>query len=233
MSVPQFVPTADNLYVISYPERTAKEYDFQSLLSQSKTCERNGEVERACNLRYDGVKRLIDLLPDEDEIVLDWEVEENQDILKLLRGSAIDHFLVGDFDMAAGLMEMTLDMDPEDHLETTKLLAYCYVALAEYELFDEIVNDISGKYPEKEILKMWSEYRQTNVIPAGELIHFKRNFPVFYAEFTAEEHLVSDEYLNDIESEHPSRESQARELWLQTEHLWTQFPGFIEALQSN
>ena len=107
MSVPQFVPTADNLYVISYPERTAKEYDFQSLLSQSKTCERNGEVERA-NLRYDGVKRLIDLLPDEDEIVLDWEVEENQDILKLLRGSAIDHFLVGDFDMAAGLMEMTL-----------------------------------------------------------------------------------------------------------------------------
>jgi hypothetical protein len=44
---------------------------------------------------------------------------------------------------------------------------------------------------------------------------------------------VSDEYLNDIESEHPSRESQARELWLQTEHLWTQFPGFIEALQSN
>ena len=78
-----------------------------------------------------------------------------------------------------------------------------------------------------------SDIRQTNVIPAGELIHFKRNFPVFYAEFTAEEHLVSDEYLNDIESEHPSRESQARELWLQTEHLWTQFPGFIEALQSN
>lgn len=37
------------------------------------------------------------------------------------------------------------------------------MALAEYELFDEIVNDISDKYPEKEILKMWSEYRQTNV----------------------------------------------------------------------
>ena len=78
MSVPQFVPTADNLYVISYPERTAKEYDFQSLLSQSKTCERNGEVERACNLRYDGVKRLIDLLPEAVEMVLDGDVEGRQ-----------------------------------------------------------------------------------------------------------------------------------------------------------
>ena len=233
MSVPQFVPTADNLYVISYPERTAKEYDFQSLLSQSKTCERNGEVERACNLRYDGVKRLIDLLPDEDEIVLDWEAEENQAILKLLRSSAIDHFLVGDFDMAAGLMEMTLDMDPEDHLETTKLLAYCYVALAEYELFDEIVNDISDKYPEKEILKLWSEFRQTGSLPAGELIHFKKSFPVFYAEFTSNVHEVTPEYLADIESEKPLRQTLARELWLQTEHLWTQFPGFIEALRNH
>ncbi len=232
MSIPQFVPTADNMYVITYPERTVKEYDFQNLLSQAERCERDGDVEKACNIRYNGVKRVIELLPDEDEIILDWDVKENQTVLELLHSSAVDHFLVGDFDMAAGLMEMTLDMDPEDHLETTKLLAYCYVALEEYELFDEIVNDISDKYPEKEILKMWSEYRQTNVIPAGELIYFERNFPVFYAEFTAAEHGVSPEYLSDIKSEHPSREAQARELWLQTEHLWAQFPGFIEALRA-
>ena len=143
----------------------------------------------------------------------------------------IDHFLVGDFEMAAGLFEMELDMDPEDHLEATKPLAYCYVALGEYESFDEIVDDISDKYPEKEILKLWSEFRRTGRLPSGEMIHFRKSFPVFYAEFTSDKHEITPDYLADIESERPSREAQARELWLQTEHLWTQFPGFVEALK--
>ena len=56
---------------------------------------------------------------------------------------------------------------------------------------------------------------------------------MFYAEFKAAEHPVSAAYLADIDSEHPSREALARELWLQTEHLWNQFPGFIEALQKH
>lgn len=38
-------------------------------------------------------------------------------------------------------------------------------------------------------------------------------------------------YLRDIESERPSQAAQARELWLQTENLWTLWPGFVEALQ--
>lgn len=154
-------------------------------------------------------------------------------MLELLKSSAIDHFLVGDFEMAAGMFEMILDMDPEDHLEATKPLAYCYVALGEYELFDEVINDISDKYPEKEILKLWSEFRRNGSLPAGEMIHLRKNFPVFYAEFVAPTHPVSPEYLADIESERPSREAQARELWLQTEHLWTSFPGFIEALRES
>lgn len=196
-----------------------------------RRCEREGDVERACNLRYDGIKKLIDLIPDEDEIWLDWEDRGNQAVLELLKGSAIDHFLVGDFEMAAGLFEKELDMDPEDHLEATKPLAYCYVALGEYESFDEIVDDISDKYPEKEILKLWSEFRRTGRLPSGEMIHFRKSFPVFYAEFTSDKHEITPDYLADIESERPSREAQARELWLQTEHLWTQFPGFVEALK--
>ncbi len=233
MSLPQFVPTADNTFVIAYPETVDERYDFPAILSRSKAYERKGEIEKACNLRYDAVKRIIDLIPDEDEIVLDWDEEDNHAVLDLLRCSAIDHFLIGDFEMAAGLMEMTLDLDPEDHLETTKPLAFCYVALGEYELFDEVLNDISDKYPEKEILKMWSEFRKNGEIPAGELIHFKRNYPLYYSEFTADEHPVSEAYLADIDGDHPSREALARELWLQTEHLWNQFPGFIEALKKH
>ena len=218
-NTPQFVPTAENTYVISYPiHGTDAAYDFAAILARSRTCERQGDVEQACNLRYEGVKKLMDLIPDEDEVQLDWEEEENQSVLELLKRSAIDHFLVGDFEMAAGMMEMLLDMD---------------LALEDYEQFDEIVNDISDKYPEKEILKLWSEFRQTGSLPAGELIHFKKSFPVFYAEFTSNVHEVTPEYLADIESEKPLRQTLARELWLQTEHLWTQFPGFIEALRNH
>ena len=81
--------------------------------------------------------------------------------------------------MAAGMMEMLLDMDPEDHLETTKPLAFCLPGARRLRTFDEIVNDISDKYPEKEILKLWSEFRQTGSLPAGELIHFKKVFRYF------------------------------------------------------
>ena len=229
---PRFLPTAENTYVISYPEHgPGYPYDFAAILRRSHECERGGDVEQACNMRYDGVKKLMDILPDEDDVWLDWEDGGCRAVLELLKSSAIDHFLVGDFEMAAGMFEMVLDMDPEDHLEATKPLAYCYVALGEYELFDEVINDISDKYPEKEILKLWSEFRRNGALPVGEMIHLRKNFPVFYAEFVGGEHPVSSEYLADIESERPSREAQARELWLQTEHLWTSFPGFIEALR--
>ena len=231
---PLFKPTSDNMYVISYPQSgTDAGYDFPGVLSRARKSEQQGDIEMACNLRYDAVKKLMDILPDEDEIVLDWEENDNQAVLELMRSSAIDHFLVGDFEMAAGMLEMLLDMDPEDHLEATKTLAYCYVALEEYELFDEVVNDISDKYPEKEILKMWSEFRRNDVLPAGEFIHFKKSFPVYYTEFVSDSHEITPEYLADIESEHSSKQALARELWLQTEHLWTQFPGFIEALKNH
>ena len=232
-TTPRFTPTAENMYVISYPERTQEGYDFSAILNHSHVCQRKGEVEKACNMRYDAFKKLVDLIPDEDEVVLDWEDDASRAVLKLIGDSSIDHFLVGDFEMAAGMMEMVLDLDPEDHLEITKPLAYCYVALEEYELFDEVVNDISDKNPEKEILKMWSEFRKTNRIPTGEFIYFKKNFPVFYNEFVSDDHGVSTGYLQDLEGEHPSKQTLARELWLQTEHLWAQFPGFIEALKAS
>jgi len=138
---------------------------------------------------------------------------------------------VGDFELAAAMFELLLDLDPEDHLEATQPLAYCYIVLEEDELFDEIIDDISDKYPEKAILKMWSGLNRSGAIPEGEAIHFKKSFPVYYAEFTAPSHDVTAEFVASIESEHPSREAQARELWLQTEHIWNRHPEFIEALK--
>lgn len=222
-------PTVDNSFRIVYD---SPKLDLGEALRLSQSQESQGQIEKACNTRFEAFQILMEMMPD-DEITLDWEDKNNQNALLLIHYSAIDHFLVGDFEMCAAMLELILELDPEDHLEATKRLAYTYVALEEYELFDEVINDISDKYADKELLNMWSEFRRRGVIPDGELIRFKKSFKAYYDEFRAEEHLVSEEYLSDIESEHPKRETLARELWLQTEHLWTLHPEFIAELKKH
>ena len=224
-------PTPQDCYRIDYPAGE-KGFTFEKAWLRSQEQEAAGEIEAACNTRYEAFQKLADLIPEEGETELEWEDEHNQNAMFILNSSAIDHFLIGDFEMCAAMLEMLLELDPEDHLEATKLLAYSYVALGEYELFDEVINDISDKYADKEVLKLWSEFRRNGHLPEGELFHFRHNFAVYYKEFISDAHPVSEEYLQDVESLRPSREALARELWLKTEHLWTLFPGFIEALKA-
>ena len=127
---------------------------------------------------------------------------------------------------------MLLELDPEDHLEGSTLLAFDYVAMDEQELFDEVVNDISDKYADRTLLLLWSGFRREGRLSEGELHRFKVKFAPFYAEFTAAEHPADEAYLRDIESEHPSVGAQARELWLRTENLWARWPEFIAALRA-
>lgn len=222
-------PTVDNSYRIIYDN---PKQDLGEALQLSQYQESQGEIEKACNTRFESFQILMELLPDE-EITLEWEDNNNQNAMLLVNYSAIDHFLVGDFEMCAAMLELILELDPEDHLEATKRLAYTYVALEEYELFDEIINDISDKYADKEILNMWCEFRREGTIPEGEFIRFKKSFKAYYEEFKADEHPVSQDYICDIENDHPKRETLARELWLQTEHLWAMFPDFITELKKH
>ena len=226
-------PTADNTYRIACEENgRSVECDFGKALACSQQQETDGDIMGACNTRFEAFQQLMELIPDTTDIELEWEDTNSRDALLIISYSAIDHFLVCDFEMCAAMLEMLLELDPEDHLDASKRLAYAYVALEEYELFDEVINDISDKYADKELLTLWSEFRRTGKLPDGEFIHFRKSFGVYYKEFTADEHPVDETYLKEIESDHPSREALARELWLQTEHLWTVFPGFIEALKA-
>ena len=63
------------------------------------------------------------------------------------------------------------------------------------------------------------------------MVRLKSRFRPYYDEFMADSHPVDGEYLRDIHSERPSMQARARELWLQTEHLWKQFPCFVEELR--
>ena len=228
-------PTAENTYRIVYaidgPEGVT--VDFGHELERSQDMEQQGDIEGACNVRYEAFQKLMELIPDTTDIELDWDDTNSRDAMLVVSYSAIDHFLLGDFEMSAAMLEMLLELDPEDHLEASIMLAYDYVALEEWELFDEVINDVSDKHADKDILVLWSEFRRTGKLPLGELHHFKVSFKPYYEEFISQEHPVDSSYLSDIRSEKPSKKALARELWIQTEHLWKLFPGFTEAIANS
>lgn len=226
-------PTVDQTYEIPCPaHEKGGNYDFQSVMAASMALEKKGDIRSACEMRFQAFQRIFDLIPEKEEIELEWEEANTQAAMMIINSSAIDHFLIGDWEMCAGMLEFLLDIDPEDHMEATIRLAYSYIALEEFDLFDEIINDVSEKHPDKLILSLWSEFRRAGRFIDGDLIRFKRRFTPYYTEFTAESHPVDNAYLSEIEKEKPAREALARETWLQTEHLWQLFPGFIEALKT-
>ena len=207
-------------------------YDFEKVLDRTRRMEREGEVEGACNARFQAFQRLAELIPEDEEVNLEWNHRNSRAALELIQASAIDHFLIDDFELSAALLEMLLELDPEDHLEGSQLLAFDYLAMGEEELFDEVINDISDKSPARELLLLWSAYRRDGKLPEGELKRFRTHFAPWFEEFTATEHPADEAYLRDIESERPSAAAQARELWLQTENLWSLWPVFIDALRA-
>ena len=231
MIKPQLKPTADQTFVIVADEKD-RDWNFADIIAYSRRQEQEGDIEGACNTRFHAFQRLEELIPDNGETILEWNDQNSQAALVLIHCSAIDHFLIGDWEMCAAMLEMLLELDPEDHLEATIRLAYSYLAMEEYDSFDDIANDISDKFADKEILTLWSAFRRTGQLPVGEVHGFCKRFRPYYTEFTADEHPVDDDYIRDVDSENPRPETLARELWLQTEHLWSIFPGFIEALKA-
>ena len=138
------------------------EYDFTAVLRNSYDLQDNEHrIEEACNERFQAFRRIAELIPEDEDIILEWNHDNTRSALEIISASAIDHFLINDFEMAAGMIEMLLDLDPEDHTESVETLAFCYVAMEEYELFDEIINDISDKSPAKHLLLMWAAFRRT------------------------------------------------------------------------
>ena len=227
MQNPQLNPTTDQ----SFELHGRGLYDFVRILREATEQQQAGAIEKACNIRFQAFQRLMEFLPEDEEVILSWEHANSRAAIELLYASAIDHLLIGDYELSAAMLEQALELDPEDHLEATTILAFNYQAMDEQELFDEVINDVSDKAPERLLLILWAAFRREHALPQGELKRLRERFPACYAEFMAEEHPADEPYLRDIESERPSREAEARELWLRTESLWEQFPEFIQALR--
>lgn len=220
-------PTADQTFEIE----GAGDYNFLKVRSRAASLQRDGQIEQACNERFRAVQRLEELLSEDEEINLEWSHANTRAALEIVNESAVDHFLIGDFEMSAALIELLMELDPEDHLQSVILLGFVYIELEEFESFDEIVDDIPDRCADRQIMQLWYAFRRRGELPADEVIRFRERFAPYYNEFTAADHPADGAYLKDIESEHPSPEAEARELWLRTENLWTLHPDFIEALQ--
>ncbi len=228
MPRPQLKPTPDQTFELigSGP------YDFHKTLDEATRLQSEGRIEEACNHRFQAFQRLMELLPEDEEVILEWNHRNSRAVLELLHATAVDHFLIGDYELSAAQLELLMELDPEDHLEAATLLAFDYQAMDEQELFDEVINDVSDKHADRLILLLWAGLRREGRLPQGELKRFKERFAAYYREFTAEEHPADAAYLASIESERPTVEAEARELWLRTESLWQQWPTFIEALKA-
>lgn len=227
-------PTVDQTYIIEYaPCDGGEKFTFTESLNRSRKMEDEGDFQQACDIRFKAFQRLAELIPDEETVELSWENDECQSAMLILYCSGIDHFLIGDWEMSTAMFELLLDLDPEDHLEASVKLAYNYIALGEFDSFDEVLNDVNDKLVDKTLLTLWSEFRRNGKIPAGEKIRLMKHFAPYYNEFMADQHPVDETYMTEIAKDNPSKEALARESWLQTEHLWRIFPGFIEALRNS
>ncbi|MFG6354154.1 MAG: hypothetical protein K1V69_01915 [Alistipes sp.] len=220
-------PTLDQRFEIVARGR----YDFvrrsekiDALLSEGRTAE-------ACNERFHAFQDIAGLLPEEEATELRWEHRNSAAAIDIVRAAAVDQFLLGDLEMSEAMLEMVLDIDPEDHTGAVELLALCYAATGEWELFDEMSIDLSERSAAATVVRLWAAWRRERRIDEALLQTMRRSFKEYLAEFTAQSHDADEAYMADISSSSPSHAAEARELWLQTEPLWREYPDFVEALR--
>ena len=124
MAKPTLEPTPDQTFEL----RGDGPYDFSRVLALSRERQEAGRVEEACNERFLACQRIEELLPDDGEVILEWNHRNSRAALELIRASAIDHFLIGDFELSAAMLELLLELDPE--MRVVILTGYSSIATA-------------------------------------------------------------------------------------------------------
>lgn len=191
-----------------------------------------GRYAEACEARYEAFQLLAEALPEDEAMPLRWEHANSHAAMSILYGSAVDHFRIGDLEMTMAQLEMLLDCDPEDHFEAINLLALCYIATEEWEAYEDMVIDLTDKSAEAVVARLWASFRRSGELDMTLLSLLRSRHKAYYAELTAAQHPDDKAFRKDISSERPTPAAEAREWWLMTEPLWSEYPEFIARLQS-
>lgn len=225
--VPIFNPIGDQTFELEGKGR----YNFSRTAEDIDKLASAGRYNEACEARYAAFMLLAEVLPEDEAMMLNWEHANSRAAMNIIYGSAMDHFRIGDLEMAMAQLEMLLDCDPEDHLEAVNMLALCYIAMEEWESYDDITIDLSDKSAEAVIARLWASERRGKM-DAKLLSLLKTRYKNYYDELVRDEHADDDAYRKDIASERPSPAALAREWWLMTEPLWIEFSDFIAKVKS-
>ncbi len=206
------------------------EGDLVRRLALSREEERRGDFRSACSERYEAFRLIVDTLPEDEAVELDRNHANTRAALEIIYGSAIDNYLAGDFELAAAQAEMLLDCDPEDSMGATPTLALCYIALGEWDCFDDILFDLDDRTALKPLLEAWASFLRTGKSDPQAMANLRRHRAAA-DELRADEHPADDAYLRDISSERPSQTALAREMWLQCEPVFALYPEFDAELK--
>ncbi|MBR2325760.1 MAG: tetratricopeptide repeat protein [Alistipes sp.] len=204
--------------------------DFVSTLDKAHQQEAEGNFEAACNTRYKAFQQIVEVLPEDDAVELDFAHPNTRAAIEIIYGSAVDNFLAGDVELSAAQLEMLLECDSEDHIEATPQLALCYIALEEWDCLEDILTDLGDKSPFKPLVEALAEYIRTGAVSAESRSALRRHRHLC-EELLSTEHTVDEAYLKDISSERPTQQALAREIYLRCEPLFAQYDGFLAALK--
>lgn len=206
------------------------EGDLVRRIELSREEERRGDFRSACSERYEAFRLIVDTLPEDEAVELDRNHANTRAGLEIIYGSAIDNYLAGDFELSAAQAEMLLDCDPEDSMGATPTLALCYIALGEWDCFDDILFDLDDRTALKPLLEAWASFLRTGKTDPQAMANLRRHRAAA-DELRAGEHPADEAYLRDISSERPSQTALAREMWLQCEPVLALYPEFAEELK--
>ena len=223
----RFNPTTDQEFEL---EGSGK-YNFVRSKAAIDKLVAEGRYAEACEARYEAFMTLAEALPEDEAVPLSWNHANSRAAVSILYGSAVDHFRIGDLEMAMAQLELLLDSDPEDHFEAVNLLALCYVAMQEWEAFDELTIDLTDKSAEAVVARLWAAFVREGELDSSLLKLLSSRHKSYYEELLLDEHPDNETFRREISSERPTPRAEAREWWLLTEPLWSEFPEFIEALR--
>ena len=203
--------------------------EFAKRLDHAHSQESAGDFEGACNTRYQAFQEIVDVLPEEDAVELDFSHPNTRAAIEIIYGSAVDNFLAGDAELSAAQLELLLECDSEDHIEATPQLALCYIALQEWDCLEDILPDLGDKSAFKPLVEALAEFVRTGEVSAEKKAALHRHSHLCN-ELAHPIHPADESYLRDISSERPTQQALAREIYLRCEPLFAQHEGFLSAI---
>lgn len=223
-------PTVNQTFrLIGYGKRG----NLSARLEESYRAESNGDFERACCIRYEAFQDILSSLPDDENstVELDRNHANTLAAMETILASAIDNYLACDYELSAAQAELLIDLDSEDPFEATPLLSLCYVALGEWECLEDIITDLGDKSAICPLVLLIADFANNRPFDAQNIKALLR-FKEFVAELLLTEHATDREYLQSINSNTPSKQAKARELYLRCEPVLNLYPGLLTALKN-